>query len=154
MIFKRLPNSIKALCGPAAMSRAEPRVAIITGAADGIGLALLDELRNRAGLEKIYATARDPALHSTLVQRARYDDRIELVSMDLTSPASIGAAAACFAASGYVDLVINAAGLLHESGGHAAGATPGSRLAGQSHARVRRERNAGRCCSQRRLNRC
>ena len=99
------------------VSATEQRVVLVTGAADGIGLALVDELRKDRRVEKIYASARVPDQHATLAQRARYDRRIELVALDLTRPASISAAFSQIAAAGHLDLVINAAGVLHETGG-------------------------------------
>jgi len=73
-------------------------VALVTGANRGMGRHFAAQLLER-GAAKVYATARDP--------RKVDLPRVEVLSLDITDPASVAAAAA---AAGDVTLLVNNAG--------------------------------------------
>jgi len=79
------------------------KVILVTGANRGIGAAIVQEML-KAGVAKIYATARDP---KTLASFG--DSRVVPLQMDITSDASVSAAAA---AAQDVDVLVNNAGTL------------------------------------------
>ena len=79
---------------------------LITGANRGIGRALLEAALDR-GAARVYAGARNPGQLADLV--ARFGDRVVPLAIDVTSEASIAAAAARVPS---LDLLINNAGLL------------------------------------------
>ncbi len=79
------------------------KIVLVTGASRGIGAAIVQEML-KAGVAKIYATARDP---KTLPSFA--DRRVVPLQMDITSEASVSAAAA---AAQDVDVLVNNAGTL------------------------------------------
>lgn len=85
-------------------------VALVTGANRGIGRAFVDALIER-GAKKIYATARDPEKLAQL--EAAHPDRIHVLSLDITKPAQVAAAAA---RAGDVDVLINNAGINRKKG--------------------------------------
>jgi NAD(P)-dependent dehydrogenase (short-subunit alcohol dehydrogenase family) len=79
------------------------KVVLVTGANRGIGAAIVQEML-KAGVAKIYATARDP---NTLPSFG--DPRVAPLQMDITSDTSVTAAAA---AAKDVDVLVNNAGTL------------------------------------------
>ncbi len=90
------------------------RVALVTGASRGLGLALAEGLL--ADHDLVVAASRNPKGSEALQQaQARSGGRLRGVSVDLADERSIEAAAAevaIFARS--LDTIVNAAGLLHE----------------------------------------
>mgnify|MGYP002622418841 CR=1 FL=1 len=80
-------------------------VALVTGANRGIGRAFVDALMKR-GAKKVYATARDR--HRLDDLDAKYGNRIQVLTLDITKPAQVSAAAA---QAGDVNLLINNAGI-------------------------------------------
>jgi NAD(P)-dependent dehydrogenase (short-subunit alcohol dehydrogenase family) len=79
------------------------KVALVTGANRGIGAAIVQEML-KAGVAKVYATARDP---KTLP--AFGDSRVVPLQLDITSDASVNAVAS---AVNDVDVLVNNAGTL------------------------------------------
>jgi NAD(P)-dependent dehydrogenase (short-subunit alcohol dehydrogenase family) len=79
------------------------KVILVTGANRGIGAAIVQEML-KAGVAKIYATARDP---ETLP--AFEDSRVVPLQLDITSDASINAAAST---AKDIDVLVNNAGTL------------------------------------------
>ena len=79
---------------------------VIAGANGGIGSALVNALANDERAERIWALSRTPV--------AADSPRIESIVADITDEASIAAAAKQCAEHGPVDLVIVAAGILHD----------------------------------------
>lgn len=73
--------------------------ALVTGAGRGLGAALVEALL-AGGAAKVYATARRP-------ETVRTGERVEVIGLDVTDPASIVAAAA---AAPDVQLLVNNAG--------------------------------------------
>jgi NAD(P)-dependent dehydrogenase (short-subunit alcohol dehydrogenase family) len=78
-------------------------VALVTGANRGLGARLVAELL-RAGAAKVYATSRTPAAAA-----ASADTRVQPLTLDVTDPASVTAAAA---AAPDVTVLVNNAGVL------------------------------------------
>lgn len=82
--------------------RSETSVALVTGAASGIGLELVRELAKR-GAPKVYAGVREQGS-----VQSRFDGlEVEVVELDITKPAQVAAAVA---RCGDVSLLINNAG--------------------------------------------
>ncbi len=92
-------------------------IALVTGAGNGIGLAFVDRLLAAPRTEKIYACCRKPQQSAALVERSSADERIVPVELDVTDKNSIEDAIRTISADGHVDLVINTAGILHNSNG-------------------------------------
>jgi NAD(P)-dependent dehydrogenase (short-subunit alcohol dehydrogenase family) len=92
---------VKAGPVPAA-ARSRTSVALVTGAASGIGLELVRELVQR-GAPRVYAGVRDLA-----AVESQFDGLpVELVELDITNPVQVAAAAR---QCGDVSLLINTAG--------------------------------------------
>ncbi|MEX2100836.1 MAG: SDR family NAD(P)-dependent oxidoreductase [Acidimicrobiia bacterium] len=94
------------------MDRFEGKVAVVTGAASGIGFALT-EAWLREGCSVVMADIEEPALDAA---RARLgdetNDRVVTVPVDVSDPASVDRlAAATVAKFGQVDIVCNNAGV-------------------------------------------
>ncbi|WP_054815356.1 SDR family NAD(P)-dependent oxidoreductase [Nocardia arizonensis] len=79
--------------------------ALVTGANRGLGARLVAELLRR-GAAAIYVAARDP---ETVAEEVRLDPRVRVLTIDVSDPDSVTAAAA---AAKDVDLLINNAGAL------------------------------------------
>ena len=93
------------------------RVALVTGASSGLGLALIEKLLNEGQCSLLYAGCRKPDNSWALQQLAKHDARLQLLQLDVTDNSSIEAAAAIMTAAGRLDLVINTAGILHQPDG-------------------------------------
>ena len=83
----------------------ENKVAVVTGANRGIGLALVKELLDR-GVHRVYAAGRDTAGLERVVALDR--NRVVPLQLDLLDPKQIARAAA---ETGPVHLLINNAGV-------------------------------------------
>ncbi len=95
-------------------------VALVTGAGNGIGFALVDELLSRPNVERVYATCRRPAEARSLERLGHEDARLTIVALDVTDDASLAEVARRIRADGEpgrLDLVINTAGILHAQNG-------------------------------------
>ena len=92
------------------------REALIQGASRGIGLALVEALLERAGVERVWATARHPEQSVGLMAlQLEYGERLKLLAIDVTREETIEAAAAEVKHhTDVLHLVINAAGVLHD----------------------------------------
>ena len=86
------------------MTRLEGSVVLVTGANGGLGTEFVRQALAR-GAQRVYASARQP--------RAWDDDRITLLALDVTNPASVAAAAD---AAGDTTIVINNAGAVARGG--------------------------------------
>ena len=85
-------------------------IALVTGSNRGIGRAFVEALLDR-GAKKVYATARNPTTLKEL--EAAHPDRIHVLTLDITKPAQVAAAAAQAAD---VNLLINNAGINRKKG--------------------------------------
>jgi NAD(P)-dependent dehydrogenase (short-subunit alcohol dehydrogenase family) len=95
----------------------KPKVALVTGACSGIGLALVDQLLSDWETDRVYACCRNPDSSPELYDRMEADSRLVPVSLDVTSERSIAAAMEIIGRAPRLDLVINTAGLLHNENG-------------------------------------
>ena len=93
------------------------RIALVTGAGNGIGLALVDELLADENTALVFAASRKPEQSKALRQRASEDPRLQPVTLDATDPSSIRATQEQLRAAGRLDLVINTVGVLHSQNG-------------------------------------
>jgi len=85
------------------------KVTLVTGANRGLGARLVDELL-AAGVPKVYAATRNPAGISATIAK---DARVHVIQLDVTDPASVGAAAAV---ATDVNVLVNNAGVLNFGG--------------------------------------
>jgi len=101
------------------MAEREPDAStvLVTGAAGGIGLALVHTLLARRADAMVFATTRDRATATELDELARSDSRVRVLECDLTEPAQLQSALADVATAGRLDQVINTAGVLHDEQG-------------------------------------
>jgi peptide/nickel transport system ATP-binding protein len=83
----------------------EGSVALVTGANRGIGRAFVEALIKR-GAKKVYITARNPSKLAEL--DALFGDRVHVLTLDITKPAQVAAAAAM---AGDVNLLVNNGGI-------------------------------------------
>lgn len=88
-------------------------VALVTGAADGIGLALVERLLERPWISRVFASTRDLATARHLTGGAASDPRLCPLELDLTDAVQLQNAAATIEEVGRLDLVVNTAGVLH-----------------------------------------
>ncbi|MFW2404154.1 MAG: SDR family oxidoreductase [Gammaproteobacteria bacterium] len=95
----------------------QPSIVLVTGAADGIGLALVARLLERPWITRVYASSRDLSASSRLHGFASADARLHLLELDLTDADQLRDAAATMQDAGRLDLVINTAGILHDADG-------------------------------------
>lgn len=90
---------------------------LVTGAAGGIGLALVQALLARRADATIYASTRNRGAARELDELARSDARVRVLECDLTAPAQLQVALSDLAHTGRLDQVINTAGVLHDEQG-------------------------------------
>lgn len=90
---------------------------LVTGAAGGIGLAMVQMLLERHADAQIYASTRSLSRATALQELAHSDSRVQLLECDLTQPAQLQSAQARMAAARRLDQVINTAGVLHDEQG-------------------------------------
>jgi NAD(P)-dependent dehydrogenase (short-subunit alcohol dehydrogenase family) len=88
-------------------------IGLVTGAASGIGLALVKNLLADSSLSLLFAGCRKPEEALTLQRLAADDDRLQLLTLDVTDEQSIKAAVAIMQGAGRLDLVLNTVGVLH-----------------------------------------
>ena len=89
------------------------RTALVVGASGGIGRAIARRLLQESGIQRVYATYRQPNNAATLL--AIDDDRLRTLKVDITSADDLQSLAANIRADqSHPDFVINCAGLLHE----------------------------------------
>ncbi len=92
--------------------------AVVNGASRGIGWALVAELLGDPTVGTVFATARSATTSDALATLgARHGARLQRLDMDVTDERSVAQAAhALGAMTARVDLLINCAGVLHDSG--------------------------------------
>jgi NAD(P)-dependent dehydrogenase (short-subunit alcohol dehydrogenase family) len=93
------------------------RIALVTGASGGIGLALVKQLMKDEGYDLIFAGTRTPEIFETLVQSGPKGPRLQCVKLDATDTTNLKAACEIMQAAGRLDLVINTVGILHSRAG-------------------------------------
>lgn len=89
------------------------RTALVVGASRGIGLAITQLLLHEKGIQRVYASLRQPDTAAGLLNIK--DERLHTIKADLTSHEDLQGIAADIRANGdHPDFVINSAGILHE----------------------------------------
>jgi NAD(P)-dependent dehydrogenase (short-subunit alcohol dehydrogenase family) len=96
----------------------QPAQVLVTGASSGIGLALVQALRQAPGVERVFAVARRAGACAQLHAEASGDGaRLLPIDADLAADAGIAAVAAGVRAHvAELHLVLNCAGVLHAEG--------------------------------------
>jgi NAD(P)-dependent dehydrogenase (short-subunit alcohol dehydrogenase family) len=89
------------------------RIALVTGAGSGIGLALVEKMLADDSYELIFAGSRAPEKSTALIRAAAADDRLQLLTIDVADTRSLKAATDTIRAAGRLDLVNNTFGVLH-----------------------------------------
>ncbi|XP_069467421.1 C-signal-like isoform X2 [Ambystoma mexicanum] len=94
-----------------------PSVALVQGASRGLGLAFCRALLS-GGAGLVFAGCRDPTSAPHLeVLRQEYPERLSVLRLDVTQEENVKQAVKVMSSGfGKLDLVINAAGILHPSG--------------------------------------
>ncbi len=92
-------------------------IALVQGASRGIGLEFARQLAGRSDVGRIIASCRDPS-SADMLRELEADAPVDVLAMDVEDEASIVTAARQTAARfSRIDLLINCAGLLHDSEG-------------------------------------
>ncbi|MEM7676780.1 MAG: SDR family NAD(P)-dependent oxidoreductase, partial [Myxococcota bacterium] len=93
--------------------------ALIQGATGGIGFAFVEHFLRREGVERVFATCRNPDAAPALQSLAeKSDGRLEVIACDITDESSISAMAERVRAStDSLHWLINASGVLHDEDG-------------------------------------
>ena len=94
-----------------------PRATLVTGAGSGIGLAIVRRLLEEPATTTVYAGCRHPESNAELAELVEQDPRVQLLRINVTKTGSVEQAAALMRNAGYLDLVINTAGVLHSPSG-------------------------------------
>jgi len=104
------PSLVPGLIGPVRV--------LVVGASEGIGLALARQLAAHEGISRLFLASRQaPRSEALRALLQAFPGRVDLLACDLTDEASVGRlAAAIGTAGGGLNLVINTAGLLHDTG--------------------------------------
>lgn len=89
-------------------------VSLVQGASRGIGLEFVKQLLEKNDKEHVVATCRNPnASNGLLHLKDRFDDRLQILPLDLTVESSIEASALSIKETyGHLNLLINASGIL------------------------------------------
>jgi NAD(P)-dependent dehydrogenase (short-subunit alcohol dehydrogenase family) len=96
------------------MLKESGQIALVQGASRGIGLEFVRQLAERSGVERVFATCRDPATADDL-QAIGGNAPVETLAMDVEDEDSIREAAGKLSGEiSRIDLLINCAGLLHD----------------------------------------
>ncbi|MEO1334082.1 MAG: SDR family oxidoreductase [Myxococcota bacterium] len=93
--------------------------ALIQGATGGIGSAFVEYFLRREGIERVFATCRNPATATALQTLAdRFAGRLQVLRCDITDESSVvEMAERVRAATGELQWLINASGVLHDDEG-------------------------------------
>jgi NAD(P)-dependent dehydrogenase (short-subunit alcohol dehydrogenase family) len=89
------------------------RVALVTGASRGLGLALTTQLLQRGW--RVVVDARDPAGLAQATRRLPHPEAVEAIAGDVADPVHRAALTGAVAAAGRLDLLVNNASILGPS---------------------------------------
>jgi len=95
----------------------QPAVVLVTGASDGIGLALVEQLLATPSVGRVFASTRDLTRADRLCDLTVMHSRLQALEMDIRDPAQLDIAIAAMQDAGRLDMVINTAGILHDEHG-------------------------------------
>lgn len=93
------------------------RIALVTGAGSGIGLALVERMLADDNFSIIFAGSRAPENSPDLMRAASREPRLRLLKLDVTDTLSLKSACDSMLAAGRLDLAINTVGVLHTENG-------------------------------------
>lgn len=102
---------------PPVVGLMRPAVALVTGASRGIGLALTRSLLANVHVDVVHAVSRGASRAQALeALAAEQGPRLHRIDADITRPADLASLAASLDGIESLDLVVNAAGVLHGDG--------------------------------------